>query len=65
VRTIALAGNGSRLNELPAMIERATAVRVHAATIDSGVSPALAPDVLRAAGPDWCLAYGLALWAGP
>jgi Tfp pilus assembly PilM family ATPase len=63
VRNIALVGNGSRLNELPEMIERATAVRVHAATLDAGVSRALPPDVLRAAAPDWCLAYGLALWS--
>jgi Tfp pilus assembly PilM family ATPase len=63
VRHIALVGNGSRLSELPALIERATAVHVHAATLRSAVSHALPPDVLRAAAPDWCLAYGLALWA--
>jgi Tfp pilus assembly PilM family ATPase len=63
VRAVSLAGNGSRLAELPATIERATAVRVRPATLDSSISRGLPPDVLRAAAPDWCLAYGLALWA--
>lgn len=63
VRNIALVGNGSRLSDLPAMIEQATAVRVQPAMLDPAVSHALPPDVLRAAAPDWCLAYGLALWA--
>lgn len=62
VRTIALVGNGSRLPDLAETIERATAVRVGFATLGPGVSQALPPDVLRAAAPDWCLAYGLALW---
>ncbi len=62
VRSIALAGNGSRLHELPARIERATAVRVAPATLVPAISSTLPPDVLRAAAPDWTLAYGLALW---
>ena len=65
VRTIALVGNGSRLSELTSMIERAAAVRVGPGTLDPGVSRTLPPDVVRAASPDWCLAYGLALWAAP
>jgi Tfp pilus assembly PilM family ATPase len=65
VRNIALVGNGSRLSELAALIERATAVRVRPGTLDPTVSQALPPDVLRAAAPDWCLAYGLALWSAP
>jgi Tfp pilus assembly PilM family ATPase len=61
-RTIALIGNGSRLEELPALLERATAVRVGPATFDGAISSTLPSDVLRAAAPDWCLALGLALW---
>jgi len=63
VRSIALVGNGSRLNELAAMIERATAVRVRPGAFDPAISQTLPPDVLRAAAPDWCLAFGLALWS--
>ena len=62
VRSMVLVGNGSRLSELPAVLERATAVRVYPAEFESGTSRTLPPDVLRAAAPDWCLAYGLALW---
>jgi Tfp pilus assembly PilM family ATPase len=62
VRTIALVGNGSRLIELPALIENATGVRVAAAMLGPRISRTLPPDVLRAAAPDWSLAYGLALW---
>jgi Tfp pilus assembly PilM family ATPase len=65
VRTIALAGNGSRLTELPALIEGATAVRVVPATLGPAVSTLVPPDVLRAAAPDWSLAYGLAIWTAP
>lgn len=65
VREIALVGNGSRLNELPAALERATAVRVRPAALPPGTSHTLPPDVLRAAAPDWCLAYGLARWTQP
>jgi Tfp pilus assembly PilM family ATPase len=65
VREIALVGNGSRLSDLPAAIERATGVRVRPAALSPDVAPTLPPDVLRAAAPDWCLAYGLALWTQP
>jgi Tfp pilus assembly PilM family ATPase len=65
VRTIALAGNGSRLTELPALIEQATAVRVAPAMFGPAISSVVPPDVLRAASPDWGLAYGLALWTAP
>jgi Tfp pilus assembly PilM family ATPase len=63
VRTIALSGNGSRLSELPALLEVATGARVFPAALRPEVAPALPPDVLRAAGADWALAYGLALWS--
>jgi Tfp pilus assembly PilM family ATPase len=65
VRTMALAGNGGRLNDLPAAIERATGVRVLPAALASETSQTLPLDVLRAAAQDWCLAYGLARWALP
>jgi len=65
VREIALVGNGSRLSDLCAAIERATAVRVRPATLAPDTSRTLPPDVLRAAAPDWCLAYGLARWTQP
>ncbi len=62
VRRVALVGNGARLDDLAAIIERATAVRVALATLAPSVSQTLPPDVLRVAAPDWCQAYGLALW---
>jgi Tfp pilus assembly PilM family ATPase len=65
VHEITLAGNGSRLGDLPAAIEGATAVRVRPATFGPDISQTLPPDVLRAAAPDWCLAFGLALWTQP
>jgi Tfp pilus assembly PilM family ATPase len=65
VREIALVGNGSRLRDLCEAIERATAVRVRPAAITPDASRTLPPDVLRAAAPDWCLAYGLARWTQP
>jgi len=65
VREIALVGNGSRSSELPALIEAATGVRVRPAILRPEVSTTLPPDILRAAAPDWCLAYGLALWTQP
>jgi Tfp pilus assembly PilM family ATPase len=63
VRSIALTGNGSRLTDLPERLERATAVRVRRVALEPSVSQTLPRDVLRAAAPDWCLAYGLALWS--
>lgn len=63
VRSIALTGNGARLDDLANRIERATAVRVCVATLAPDASAVLPPDVLRAAAPDWCHAFGLALWS--
>jgi hypothetical protein len=65
VRNIALVGNGSRVPGLAEMIERAAGVRVGPAELDPSVSRTLPADVVRAASPDWCLAYGLALWSAP
>ena len=62
VTTLALCGNGARLGGLAEAIERVAAVPVRVASFPPGVSSALPVDVVRAAAPDWALAYGLALW---
>jgi Tfp pilus assembly PilM family ATPase len=62
VRTIALCGNGARLNGLAESLERATAIPVRLAALAANASDALPADVVRAASPDWGVAYGLALW---
>ncbi|HZO92451.1 MAG TPA: pilus assembly protein PilM [Candidatus Baltobacteraceae bacterium] len=62
VATLALCGNGARLGGLAEALERVAALPVRVATFPPGVSSALPSDVLRAAAPDWALAYGLALW---
>jgi Tfp pilus assembly PilM family ATPase len=62
LRSIALAGNGSRLGGLPAALEAAVAIPVRLGTLLPGACAALPADVVRAAAPDWGLAYGLALW---
>ncbi|HYW54846.1 MAG TPA: pilus assembly protein PilM [Dongiaceae bacterium] len=62
LRAIALAGNGARLSGLAAALERAVAIPVRLAVLPSGVSHTLPADIVRAASPDWGLAYGLALW---
>jgi Tfp pilus assembly PilM family ATPase len=62
VRRLAMIGNGSRVPGLPEAIERATGYGVRLAALDADVSDVLPPDVLRAAGPDWSVAYGLCLW---
>jgi Tfp pilus assembly PilM family ATPase len=62
IRTIALAGNGARLAGLGAALERAVAIPVRLAALAADACDALPADVVRAASPDWGLAYGLALW---
>ena len=62
VRSIALTGNGARLAGLGEALERAIAIPVSVAPLPDDVSGALPSDVLRAAAPDWALAFGLALW---
>ena len=59
---IVLSGNGSRIPALGPAIERATGYAVVSATLPPGCSDTLPPDVLRAAAPDWSVAYGLSLW---
>ena len=61
-RAIALAGNGARLAGLAEALERAVAIPVRLGALPDDVSCGLPSDVVRAASPDWALAYGLALW---
>lgn len=62
MRSIALAGNGARLTGFAEALERAVAIPVRLGALAAGTSDALPADVVRAASPDWGLAYGLALW---
>ncbi len=62
MRTIALVGNGARLSGLADALERAVQIPVRLGMLAGGAACALPPDVVRAAAPDWGLAYGLALW---
>jgi Tfp pilus assembly PilM family ATPase len=62
LRAIALAGNGARLAGFAEALERAVAIPVRLGALAAGTSDALPSDVVRAASPDWGLAYGLALW---
>jgi Tfp pilus assembly PilM family ATPase len=62
IRSIALAGNGARLAGLAEALEAAVAIPVRLGALVAGASDGLAPDVVRAASPDWGLAFGLALW---
>lgn len=62
VDEIVLVGNGARTCGLAESLERAVAVPVRLATLAPELSPRLPADVVRAAAPDWALAYGLGLW---
>ena len=62
IRTIALVGNGARLAGLADALERAVQIPVRLGLLAGGAACPLPPDVVRAAAPDWGLAYGLALW---
>lgn len=62
IRSLVLCGNGSRVGELPAALALAAGCDVAPATLRPASAPALPADVLRAAAPDWSLAYGLVLW---
>jgi Tfp pilus assembly PilM family ATPase len=62
MRGIALTGNGARLSGLAEALERALGLPVRLAALPADASDALPADVVRAASPDWGLAYGLALW---
>jgi Tfp pilus assembly PilM family ATPase len=61
VPSIVLSGNGARLAGLASALERAVAIPVSLARV-APAATAYPADVVRAASPDWCLAYGLALW---
>ncbi len=62
IRRLVMIGNGSRIPGLADAVERTTGYGVRPATLDADVSDTLPPDVLRAAGADWSVAYGLSLW---
>ena len=62
IRSIALAGNGARLAGLAEALEAATAIPVRLGTLAADAPGGLPLDVIRAASPDWALAYGLAVW---
>jgi type IV pilus assembly protein PilM len=61
-RTVVLTGNGARVAGLAPAVERALAVSTRLATFAADACTRLPVDVVRAAAPDWGLAYGLALW---
>ncbi len=63
VRSLAMTGNGSRIPGLAEACARASGIAIRLAEISPALSETLPGDVLRAAGPDWSLAVGLALWA--
>lgn len=63
VRRISMAGNGSRVPGLAETFRRAAGIDISLAEIEPRLSATLPADVLRAAGPDWALAIGLALWS--
>ncbi|MBV8643168.1 MAG: hypothetical protein JO225_04540, partial [Candidatus Eremiobacteraeota bacterium] len=63
LRAIALTGNGARLAGFADALERAVAIPVRLAALAADAPDGLPADVVRAASPDWSLAYGLALWA--
>lgn len=62
LRAVALCGNGARLSGFAGALERAVGIPVRLAALPANVSDDLPADVVRAASPDWGLAYGLALW---
>lgn len=62
VRRIALVGNAARLEGLASALERAVAIPVRLGSLPPDAAGELPPDVVRAASPDWGLAYGLGLW---
>jgi hypothetical protein len=57
-----LIGNGARLVNIADALAAATAIPTALATFDPSICETLPPDVVRAASPDWCMAYGLTLW---
>ena len=63
IRDVVMCGNGSRIPGLDEAFGRACGIVVRPAGLSPHVSAALPADVLRAAGPDWSIAYGLGLWS--
>lgn len=63
VKCIALTGNGARLTGLSEAIESGAQAAVELPVSDLLRGGAYPDDVVRAAGPDWTLAAGLAAWS--
>jgi Tfp pilus assembly PilM family ATPase len=62
VRRLTLIGNGARLINIVDALATATAIPTALAAFDPSICETLPPDVVRAASPDWCMAFGLTLW---
>jgi Tfp pilus assembly PilM family ATPase len=62
IRRLALCGNGSRLIGLSSALEAALAMPVEPLDLGAAVSTTIPADVVRAASPDWALAFGLSVW---
>jgi Tfp pilus assembly PilM family ATPase len=62
IRRLTLIGNGARLANIVDALAAATAIPTALAVFDPHVCQTLPADVVRAAAPDWCTAYGLTLW---
>ena len=62
IERIVLCGNGARIPGFDRSLAAATGARVSLGALPSRTSDRLPADVLRTAGPDWAVAYGLSLW---
>lgn len=62
LRSVVATGNAARLAGFAEALARAIGIPVELARFAPDAVPALPPDVVRAASPDWALAVGLALW---
>jgi len=62
IQRLSVCGNGSRIPDLAEALGHAGGCTVAPATFPPETSDLVPADVLRAAAPDWSLAFGLALW---
>jgi Tfp pilus assembly PilM family ATPase len=60
---IALCGNGARIPGFDRAIANATGAEVVLAELPAQISDVVPADILRVAGADWSVAYGLSLWS--
>lgn len=60
---VVLCGNGGRIPGFIAALETAIGANVTLAALPAVSSDTLPADVLRTAGADWSIAYGLSLWS--